>query len=576
MSDVPSQALRKAMADGGAAVAAWSEVLDRINVFPVPDGDTGRNLVLSFSPLRDSSVSDDVLVEKLLLSARGNSGNIGCAFVRTLLDGAAGATLAERCGVGAERARRAVSNPQPGTMLTVLDALAETARGGLVATSVPALLLRLATVVQATKDVQESLRHAQVVDSGALGMLVFLDGTLRSFFGLAADAADDGLATSFQSLARFDRKTAAHAERGFCVDAVLRLPAGTDVPDRRLASIGTEVVALREGDLWKVHLHAANAESARTALSQMGEVLAWSWDNLEEQSAESPSVAAEGEVHVVTDGAASVSRRQAEALGVTLLDSHVDLGDRSLPETRLDPDDVYRAMRRGVRVSTAQASTHERQLCYQRLSAQWKHVLYLCVGSVYTGNCAVARAWCSEHARDGHMTVLDSGAASGRLAAVVRAAALKAKSGLDVGALASFAESALGRAEEYIFLERLEYLARGGRLSKTGAWFGDALGLAPVVSPFADGARKVALLRKPEARLDFACERVKKSFAGFLPGYVLIEHTDNRRWVEREVLPRLKEVAPKATIEIGPLSLTTGVHTGPGTWAVAFLPDATI
>ena len=97
MSDVPSQALRKAMADGGAAVAAWSEVLDRINVFPVPDGDTGRNLVLSFSPLRDSSVSDDVLVEKLLLSARGNSGNIGCAFVRTLLDGAAGATLAERC-----------------------------------------------------------------------------------------------------------------------------------------------------------------------------------------------------------------------------------------------------------------------------------------------------------------------------------------------------------------------------------------------------------------------------------------------------------------------------------------------
>ena len=176
----------------------------------------------------------------------------------------------------------------------------------------------------------------------------------------------------------------------------------------------------------------------------------------------------------------------------------------------------------------------------------------------------------------GHMTVLDSGAASGRLAVVVRAAALKARSGTGGGSLASFAESALGRAEEYIFLERLEYLARGGRLSKTGAWFGDALGLAPVVSPFADGARKVALLRKPEARLDFACERVKKSFAGFLPGYVLIEHTDNRRWVEREVLPRLKEVAPKATLEIGPLSLTTGVHTGPGTWAVAFLPDATI
>ena len=481
MSDVlSSQALRKAMADGGAAVAAWSEVLDRINVFPVPDGDTGRNLVLSLSPLRDLSASDDVMVEKLLLSARGNSGNIGCAFVRAMLDGAAGATLAARCVAGAERARRAVSNPQPGTMLTVLDAFAKSANDGLSAVAVPALVRRLAEVVRATKDVQESLRHAQVVDSGALGMLVFLDAALRSFFGLGAD---DELASSFQSLVRFDRRTAVtHAEHGFCVDAVLRLRAGMDVPDKQLASIGTEVVALREGDLWKIHLHAENAETARTALSGIGEVLAWSWDNLEQQIAESPSVAAAGDVHIVTDGAASISRRQAEALGVTLLDSHVDLGDRSLPETRLDPDDVYRAMRRGVRVSTAQASTHERHLCYQRLAAQWKQVLYLCVGSVYTGNCAVARAWCSEHDRNGHMTVLDSGAASGRLAVVVRAAALKARSGTGGGSLASFAESALARAEEYIFLERLEYLARGGRLSKTGAWLGDALGLAPVVS----------------------------------------------------------------------------------------------
>jgi DegV family protein with EDD domain len=405
-------------------------------------------------------------------------------------------------------------------------------------------------------------------------MLVFLDAALHSFFGLDAD---DTLASSFQSLVRFDRKgSARHPEHGFCLDAVLRLPAGRAAPDEALAAIGTEVVALRQGDLWKIHLHAENAETARAALSEVGEVVAWSWDNLEEQSAESPSVAAEGEVHIVTDGAASVSRRQAEVLGVTLLDSHVDLGDRSLPETRLDPADVYRAMRRGVRVSTAQASTHERHLCYQRLAAQWKQVLYLCVGSVYTGNCGVARAWCAERGREGPMIVLDSGAASGRLAVVVRAAALQARAGLDAASLAAFAESALGRAEEYIFVERLEYLARGGRLSKTGAWFGDALGLAPVVSPFVDGARKVALLRKPEAKLDFACQRVKRGFAGASAGYVLIEHTDNRRWVEREVLPRLQEVASKATIEIGPLSLTTGVHTGPGTWAVAFLPDATI
>jgi len=602
--------LRRALADGCAAVGAWAEVLDRINVFPVPDGDTGRNLVLSLAPLRDTAASDVAVCERLLLSARGNSGNIACAFVRTLLDAAAGESLAARCVAGAASARKAVAVPQPGTMLTVLDALAEAARAGLGPEVVPAFLTRLATVVQETTAAQESLRRAAVVDSGALGMLVFLDGTLRSCHGLPE--AGETLAAAFRSLVRFDRSRAAgHEERGFCVDAVLRLSAGGRPPDEELARIGSEVVALREGPLWKIHLHANDVQAARAALGEVGVVLAWSWDDLHEQMSASPPVAAEGDVHIVTDGAASLSRRAAEALGVTLLDSHIDLGERSLPETRFDPDDVYRAMRRGVRVSTAQASTHERHMHYERLAAQWQHVLYLCVGSVYTGNHAVATAWRASHKAGERLTVVDSGAASGRLAVVVRATALAARDhlhlpteagegaakprGVEVGvvdpkrpqggdgrgegqdlfSLTAFATAALLRAEEYIFVERLEYLARGGRLSKAGAWFGDALGLAPVVSPFPDGARRVALLRKPEDRLAFACQQVKRAFAtGSRRGYILAEYTDNRAWVEGILLSRLREAAPEAESVAGPLSLTTGAHTGPGTWAVAMLPDA--
>jgi DegV family protein with EDD domain len=185
----------------------------------------------------------------------------------------------------------------------------------------------------------------------------------------------------------------------------------------------------------------------------------------------------------------------------------------------------------------------------------------------------VAVAWQKAHAAGTRLTVVDSGAASGRLAVVARAAALAAHDGESLETLATFVEAALGRAEEYIFLERLEYLARGGRLSKAGAWFGDALHLAPVVSPLPDGARKVALLRKPEDRLTFACERAKQALAlSGGKGYLLVEFTDNRAWVEREVAPRLRESLPGAEIGIGPLSLTTGAHTGPGTWAVAMLP----
>ena len=579
--------MRAALAAGCACTSAWAEVLDRINVFPVPDGDTGRNLVLSLSPLRDQAASDAAIAERLLLSARGNSGNIACAFVRALLVGSSGESLAARCARGAERARTAVAVPQPGTMLTVLDALAGAVASGLAAETVPGLLTSLAHVVEGTTSAQESLRRSGVVDSGALGMLVFLDGMLRTYCGLPEDAG--ALAMTFRSLVRFDRseasgqaqhgsehvsQDASHgADDGFCVDAILRLPAGRRPSDEVLAGIGSEVVALREGELWKIHLHAHDAEKARVLLGGLGKVVGWSWDDLGEQMSASPSVANEGDVHVVTDGAASLSRREAEALGVTLLDSHIDFGDRSLPETRLDPDDVYRAMRRGVRVTTAQASIYERHMHYERLAAQFSSVLYLCVGSVYTGNHAVASAWRASHAFGERLTVLDSGAASGRLAVVVRQTALAARGGTALHALATFATSALLRAEEYIFPERLEYLARGGRLSKTSAWFGDAIGLSPVVSPQPDGAHKVAMLRKPRDRVAFACERVARAFsAGSRRGYVLAEYTDNRAWVEGILVPRLRQAAPEAELAICPLSLTTGAHTGPGTWAVAMLP----
>jgi uncharacterized protein len=566
--------LRAALAAGAASVAAWAEVLDRINVFPVADGDTGRNLVVSLSPLRDVSSPVPVVTERLLLSARGNSGNIACAFVRALLDGVVDEALPSRCVRGSIRARQAVANPQPGTMLTVLDALAGSDGQGICRDGADALLTHLVQVVRETVSAQESLRRSNVVDSGALGMLVFLDGMLRIYFGLSP--AREDIASAFQTLVRFERpRHESAAETGFCVDAVLRLPAGSAPEDDVLARIGHEVIALREGDLWKIHLHADDVDVARQSLGALGEVVRWSWDDLQAQIAQSPAVAKAGAVHIVTDGASSLPRAQADALGITLLDSHVDLGDRSLPETRIDPADLYATMRRGVRVSTSQASTFERERHYERLTSQWPRVLYLCVGSVYTGNHAVAVAWQKAHPAGSRMTVIDSGAASGRLAVVVRATALAAQEGRSLEALVALARSALERAEEYIFLERLEYLARSGRLSKAGAWFGDALHLAPVVSPFPDGARKVALLRKPEDRVAYACERAKQVFAASEgKGYLLVEFTDNRAWLETHVVPRLREAAPQAELAMGPLSLTTGAHTGPGTWAIAMLPTS--
>ncbi len=249
-----------------------------------------------------------------------------------------------------------------------------------------------------------------------------------------------------------------------------------------------------------------------------------------------------------------------------MLDSHISLGDISLPETRLAPEDLYRAMRRGVRVSTSQASSYERHKHYEKGESSGR-ALSICAWDRSTP--AITRwRWLGDHRIAGtRMTLLDSGAASGRLAVV--AAPPRSPPALASRRLGwPTSPAPPWAAPRSNLLERLEYLARGGRMSKTGAFFGDALHLARVVSPMPDGARRVALLRKPEDKIAFACERAARALgAAGARGYLLAEYTDNRDWVVEQVLPRLRAVAPEAESRLGlchsPPEPTPGPALGP-------------
>lgn len=75
----------EALALGSERLVAWADVLDRINIFPVPDGDTGRNLVISLAPLKKKTLTLQDMTRALLMNARGNSGNIVARFMSGFL-----------------------------------------------------------------------------------------------------------------------------------------------------------------------------------------------------------------------------------------------------------------------------------------------------------------------------------------------------------------------------------------------------------------------------------------------------------------------------------------------------------
>ncbi len=113
----------KAYVAGVECLAAWSELLDQINVFPMADGDTGRNLVISLAPLRQFQPDREELIHALLLSARGNSGNIASSFFSGFLTAESKNNLLDSVKKGQALAWKAVNEPQAGTMLTVFDEL---------------------------------------------------------------------------------------------------------------------------------------------------------------------------------------------------------------------------------------------------------------------------------------------------------------------------------------------------------------------------------------------------------------------------------------------------------------------
>jgi len=564
---------QKAYIAGVERVAAWSDLLDDINVFPVADGDTGRNLIISLTPLRYLQDDQEEIIHKLLLSARGNSGNIAVRFFSEFLTADSYTDLAQATKSGRDQAWQAVSEPKPGTMLTVLDALVDFFKKNDFENKteyIDKILDLLEETVKSTPELLPELKQAGVVDSGALGMYIFLEGFFKSLIGRRNEFRP--ISAIFHGLLEISPSYQVEMEEGYCVDAVIHFDENAEEKVNRLSQYGESVVIIPHKDYFKVHLHTGDSRAAKAHIESLGDVIHWTDDHIGSQIKDFTRVHRQGAIHIMTDAAGSVTREDSRELDLTLLNSYIIAGEKSLPETLFSPEELYQTMRQGVRVSTSQASVFERHQYYQRVLTQYPKVLYLCVGSVFTRNYDVAVDWKAHNDPDDRLTVIDTGAASGRLGVIVIATARYSTQTGDPEAVINFAQRAVGKCEEYVFLDKLKYLAAGGRLAKSSAFFGDVFHVKPIISPTAEGAKKVGAAKNRNGQLKYALDKLEAAFDNKSSPFIMLEYSDNRDWVNDKVKKEIQARYPSAEIMLQPLSLTSGVHMGPGTWAVAFLP----
>ncbi len=569
-----NELLPKAFIAGVERVAAWADLLDSINVYPIADGDTGRNLFISLTPLLTSNQEKETIIRQLLLSARGNSGNIASRFFSAFYRIDSWQNVHSCAQEGRNRAWKAVNDPRPGTMLSVFDTLVEALTPQttiLDPEAINHIISCLEKSVHDTCEMLPKLKKAGVVDAGALGMYIFFEGF---FYCLAGTAQEFRPITEiFKNRLQISSAFQEDAETGYCVDFVMK---AQNLSEEKLAKITKEqesVIVIPEGDLYKIHLHTDNREKIKDEVAKFGSMVNWEDDNLNQQINEFRNAQSNQELHIMTDAAGSLTRSNAKNNGITLLHSYITLGEKCLPETHFHPAELYAAMRQGIKVSTSQASIFERHQFYESILDRFEKALYLCVGSIYTGNYTTAVEWKKQHDPQNRLAVIDTGAASGRLAVIVLATNRYLTKTNDAEKTISFATRAVNACEEYVFLDKLEYLAAGGRLSKTSAFFGDMLKMKPVISPQPEGAKKVGVVRNQEEQIKMALARLAASLTKKANALIMLEYSDNYDLVNSTIRPLIAAAYPHAEIIIQPLSLTSGAHMGPGTWAVAFLPN---
>jgi DAK2 domain fusion protein YloV len=285
---------------------AHVDEINALNVYPVPDGDTGSNMLATVrAALDEAEAVDNVTAERIataisfgaLMGARGNSGVITSQIFRGMADALGGKTrfngldLAHALSQGAKSAYGAVAKPVEGTILTVIRESADAAvKAAEKANDIESVLE--VTVEAAERSVARTpsllaiLREAGVVDSGGQGIYRLFQGALRHLAGGAAPvaaAAGGGVSARTSALV-------AHADEGFGYETMFLLQAHPGKPldvgaiRNRLEAIGESVLVAGDGRALKIHVHNERPDEVIGLGLGLGSLSRISVENLDNQA----------------------------------------------------------------------------------------------------------------------------------------------------------------------------------------------------------------------------------------------------------------------------------------------------
>ncbi|HWP95163.1 MAG TPA: DegV family protein [Gammaproteobacteria bacterium] len=584
--------LRRGLMAGIHRVISRQDYLNRINVFPVPDGDTGTNIAFTLnSILAGMAQSVERHVGRLLAAvadaaldgARGNSGAILAQFFQGFSDAASDAeeltleSFASAVKSGAEYARDALAEPREGTLVSVLrdfaEALADYVARTHEADFLAALehgLARAEVSLADTPNHLAVLKKAGVVDAGAQGFVDLVRGVV--------DFAKNGSLRSLPPLdlahiGEYAEQAVSHEadlSHRYCTECVI---TGEDIDRRklreRLTAIGSSLVIAGGKSKVKVHVHVNEPGEVFRIAGLFGHVSGQKADDMRQQSREAAATGERG-VAIITDSGADIPDELLDQLNIHVVPVRVHFGDHGyLDKVSLTADEFYELLRTSPHhPKTSQPAPGDFRRQFQFLGSHYDAVVSINLTSRVSGTCQAAQSAAAR--TDGvAVTVIDSRNVSAGQGLLVAYAAECARAGMDAPAIVAAVETMRNRTFTFGVLRDLTYAVRGGRVAASKKVLADLLKVTPVLKTTPDG-------RVTTGGVLFGRRNPVEQFARFVARRanpsrtwrVLVCHancpSDGARLLDllRRALPRLENAW---LVDLGS---ALGAHAGPGALVV--------
>jgi DegV family protein with EDD domain len=586
--------LSRAVIAGARFVVDRAEPLNKINVFPVPDGDTGSNMASTLqkmaagiSRVRQRHVREMSrrLADEAVTSARGNSGAIlaqfFCGFSEGLPDRPRVATTDFAAAViqAAESAYSAIARPVEGTILTVVrDWARDVAQGAARTRDFAELLPESLTAAKAslanTPNQMKVLKKAGVVDAGAQGFVYLIEGVVR-YLREAARRAIPAPPPEEVRAAVFDKTPESILFR-YCTEALLEGERIDRAELRRQAALlGDSIVIAGGAERVRLHVHTNEPEKLFEIVGRLAEVAQTKVEDMHAQHETRFDQNRAQRVGVVTDSTCDLPESIFEELNVGVVPVRVFFGSENyLDRVTIMPAEFYaRFAVTDVAPTTSQPPPADFTQVYRNTAAHAGSIVSVHLSGAVSGTLQAARVGARPIEKTAFEHV-DSRNVSVGLGLIVRAAAEAAQAGKSADEVARIARAAAERTRLFIAVPTLEHLVRGGRVSAIRGFLARLLGLLPVLTLSSEGkAEAVAKAR--------GFERARRKmlnllFAAAGPGSHVsrrfgVAHCDSPELAEalaREIRERYPE-SDVMIVECGP---ALGAHGGPGAVAVAVLP----